>query len=119
MSAIRTFGKRDEWAAVQLDLNVPARLDLSHDTHSCTIDHLCSSGASLGLSSPPKLGSTGYLTFVDMSVYCIVAWVDQGRCGLLFERHLAQHQMKKLIWIAENREAYELSRFQIEARTWR
>lgn len=107
MMAPGTFGRRNEWASVQLELHLSAKLDLPHSTHGGVVECLCSSGATLRFSGQPRIGATGYLGFADHSLYCSVAWIDGERCGVLFERQLSARNMEQLSQLTQ------------EARTWR
>lgn len=114
-----TFGRRDEWAAVQLELHLSAKLAMAHSTHSGVIESLCTSGATLRFSGQPRIGANGYLGFADHSLYCSVAWINGERCGVLFERLLTARHMQELTWISRNHDAYDRSQLTQEARTWR
>lgn len=119
MTGAASFGRRDPWAAVQLELHVSAKLNLSHSTEAGVLETLCASGATLRLSRPQKIGSNGYLGFAEHSLYCSVAWTDGERCGVLFDRVLPARHMERLAWIARNHDAYDRREMTSEARTWR
>lgn len=85
-------------AAVQPDRRVarrylvdcPARMVMSGGDRDGRLSDLSEHGARLEAEQPPLVGTTGFLRWNGEEHYCKVIWSGEGRCGLRFERPIAQ-----------------------------
>jgi PilZ domain len=91
----------------RLHLGVPASLVLTHETRTCLIDDISSTGARLRIARPVAQHQTALLTFHELRLFSVVMWCRGGECGLRFERPLEREDMQGMLWITENRELYE------------
>jgi hypothetical protein len=91
----------------RLRLGAPASLVLTHETRSCLIDDISSSGARLRIDRPLATRQSLILTFHELRVFAVVQWLRGGECGLRFDQPLAPEDMQGMLWITENRALYE------------
>jgi hypothetical protein len=91
----------------RLRLGVPASLVLTHETRSCLIDNISSTGAHLRIERPLAERQSLVLSFHELKLFSTVMWVRGGECGLRFDRPLELEDMQGMLWIKENRALYE------------
>jgi hypothetical protein len=118
----RLFGnasvKQGQRSYNRLKLGVPAVLVLAHGRVNCLLDDVSVSGAKVRTETPIAQGQSAELLFDRHRVFCAVSWSRAGQAGLSFVDPLAQSDMQRLLWIAENREQWEAQRETIGARAW-
>ncbi len=91
----------------RLRLEVTAALVLTHETRSCLLVNVASSGARVKMNKPLSKGSTAIFTFHELKLWCTVVWSSGQECGLRFEREIEQEDMEGFLWITQNRARYE------------
>ncbi|MEQ1640338.1 MAG: PilZ domain-containing protein [Novosphingobium sp.] len=91
----------------RLRLGVPASLVLTHETRSCLIDDISSTGARLRIKRPLAGRQAAELVFHELRLFASVMWLRDGECGISFDRALGPEDMQGMLWITENRELYE------------
>lgn len=91
----------------RLRLGVPAALVLTHETRSCLIDDISSTGARLRIERPLAEHQSLVLSFHELKLFSTVMWVRGGECGLRFGQPLELEDMQGMLWIKENRALYE------------
>ncbi len=90
----------------RLRLGAPVQLQLTHETRSCLLDDISSSGARLRITQPLAPRQTAVLIFHELKLYSTVMWCKGGSCGLKFDQPLDLEDMQGMLWITENRELY-------------
>jgi len=91
----------------RLQLGVTAALVLTHETRSCLLVNIASSGARVRMNKPLSKGSTAIFSFHELKLWCTVVWSKGEECGLRFEREIEHEDMQGFLWITQNREHYE------------
>ena len=102
----------------RLRLGAPAQLQLTHETRSCLLDDISSSGARLRITHPLAPQQTAVLIFHELKLYSTVMWCKGSECGLKFDQPLELEDMQGMLWITENRELYERICNQAHALAW-
>ncbi|MFM5894805.1 MAG: PilZ domain-containing protein [Novosphingobium sp.] len=90
----------------RLRLGAPAQLQLTHETRSCLLDDISSSGARLRINQPLTPHQNAVLIFHELKLYSTVMWSKDGTCGLRFDQLLELEDMQGMLWITENRDLY-------------
>ena len=91
----------------RLRLGASASLVLTHGTCPCLLDDISLTGARLRLDRLPIAGTTAILVFHELRIYISVVWSEAGECGVRFEKPLDLEDMQGMLWITQNRAAYE------------
>jgi hypothetical protein len=112
------IGKQGQRSFNRLRLGVPAVLVLAHGRINCLIDDISANGAKVRSETPISLGQSAELVFDRHRAFCSVTWSRGGQCGLRFIDPLGPDDMKRLLWITENREQWEAQRETLGARAW-
>jgi hypothetical protein len=93
--------------ADRLYLGVPATLTLPHQPLRCLLGDISEIGANLRVDGFVAQGTTARLDFHELRLFGTVVWVRGNECGLRFYTPLDQEDMEGMLWITQNREAYE------------
>lgn len=80
----------DRRVARRYRVDCPARMVMSGGDRDGRLSDLSEHGARLETGQPPAVGTTGFLRWNGEEHYCWVIWSSEGRCGLRFERPIAQ-----------------------------
>jgi len=91
----------------RLRLGVPASLVLTHESRSCLIDDISSTGARIRIERPLAERQTLFLAFHELKLFATVMWVRGADCGLRFDQPLDLEDMQGMLWITENRALYQ------------
>jgi hypothetical protein len=102
----------------RLALGVPAVLVLPHGHQPCTLDDVSASGARVSSDVLLRKDSVVEVRFDRHRLFGTVSWVRGARAGIRFDRPLDMTEMRRLLWVHENREAWEAQRETIGARSW-
>jgi hypothetical protein len=94
-------------AANRLRLGAAASLELTSGTRPCLLDDISATGARMRLERPPAIDTIAMLRFHDLQLYGTVVWSHGLDCGFRFDRPLDPEDMRGMLWIVQNREAYE------------
>lgn len=118
----RVFGKANiaqgKRRFTRLRLNVPAMLVLAHGRHACVVDDVSVSGARVRCEVPLRPGSAVEIRFDRHCMFGTVTWTRGVQAGLAFASYVDESEMRRLLWIVENRDQWELQRHSITARSW-
>lgn len=99
--------KQGQRAGNRLRLGASASLVLTHSTCPCLLDDISLSGARLRLDPVPTPGTPAILVFHELRLYASVVWNSPGECGIRFDKPLDLEDMQGMLWITQNRAAYE------------
>lgn len=102
----------------RLRLGASASLVLTHSTCPCLLDDISVSGARLRLDRALQPGTPAMLAFHELRVYASVVWSDATGCGIRFEKPLDLEDMQGMLWITQNRAAYERLCLQSRTEEW-
>ena len=102
----------------RLRLGAPAQLQLTHETRSCLLDDISSSGARLRIKRPLAPRQTAILTFHELKIYATVMWCRGAECGIMFDQPLDLEDMQGMLWITENRVLYDRICNEAHALAW-
>jgi len=91
----------------RLRLGLPAKLVLTHETRDCVLDDISASGARIAMDSGVATGRNVMLHFHELRVPALVAWCEDGECGLRFEEPLPLEDMQGFLWIKQNPDLYQ------------
>lgn len=118
----RIFGKANgmqgQRALNRLKLGIPAVLVLAHGRISCVLENVSASGARVRCDSTISSGQSAELLFDRHRMFSTVTWARGGAAGLTFAGQLAPDEMRRLLWIVENRQQWEAQRHATGAREW-
>lgn len=110
--------KQGQRSGNRLRLGAQASLVLTHSTSPCLLDDISVSGARLRLNHPPHPGTPAMLAFHELRVYASVVWSDTNGCGIRFDKPLDLEDMQGMLWITQNRAAYERLCLQSSTEQW-
>lgn len=93
--------------ANRLHLGVPAMLVLTHQLLRCVIGDISAIGARLRVDGSVTKGATARIDFHELHMFGTVVWVRANECGFRFCTPLDLEDMQGMLWITQNRAAYE------------
>lgn len=105
-------------SANRLRMGVPASLTFTHDRRPCLLDDISASGAHLRIEGNFAKGSMAQFNFHELHVLATVVWTKPGECGVRFEKPLEPEDMQGMLWITQNREAYDRICSNSHAQEW-
>jgi hypothetical protein len=104
--------------ANRLRLGVPATLALSHQQMQCLLDDISTIGARLRVNGSVTKGATARVDFHELHMFGTVVWVRGNECGIRLHTPLDPEDMQGMLWITQNREAYEKLTRNAHAAEW-
>ena len=99
-------------------LNLPARLVTFNGTTDCTLIDLSRSGAKLGASECPRVGSMVVVEGLPIELFGTVRWAVSGLFGFEFEAPLPLDRVVALRYYADDEEARQKEAQLAYARSW-
>jgi hypothetical protein len=112
------IGKQGQRSLNRLKLGLPAVLMLAHGRVACILEDISASGARVRTDGTISQGQSAELQFDRHRMFATVSWTRGGVAGLRFADQLDTSEMKRLLWIVENREQWESQRAVNGARAW-
>ncbi len=78
-------------AIEQSQIARPARLQTAYSLWHGELSEITSAGATFTASTPPRIGVTALINWDSIETFCQVVWIEGDRCGVRFEREIAQY----------------------------
>ncbi|WP_310532379.1 PilZ domain-containing protein [Novosphingobium sp.] len=104
--------------ANRLYLGVPAALSLPHQQMRCVLGDISAIGAHLKVDGSVAKGATARLDFHELHLFGTVVWVRGNECGVRFYTPVDPEDMQGMLWITQNRDAYEKLTRNAHASEW-
>jgi PilZ domain len=76
-------------AAARARVHLPVTLLTPNGGIPAMLENISGGGARVGLNETPRPGSTAFLVFAGLELFCSVVWTHNSRCGLAFEDPVA------------------------------
>lgn len=99
-------------------LCIPARLVTFSDTRPCTVLDLSCTGAKIGASPPPRVGSMIVVENCPVELFGTVMWADRDSFGISFDSPMAQEQVIAMRRYADAEPEREREAQLVYARRW-
>lgn len=72
-------------AQPRVRVHLPVTLMMPNQDIPAMLENISGGGARLRLKDAPRAGSTAFLLFANLEIFCSVVWAHNDRCGLAFE----------------------------------
>lgn len=82
--------------AERAELSCPAKLKTSYSVWHGTLTNLSVGGARFEAGNPPRKGSTVLVEWESYEMICEVMWVEDERCGVRFEKPIAEYAVHEI-----------------------
>jgi len=99
-------------------LGIPGLLVLRDGKCSCLVEDISRQGACVVADEELQIGDHGMLQRDGLDHFFTVHWVDEGRCGLSFDRVVPKDVILDLRYLAENYDAATEDRLRAYGREW-
>lgn len=126
MDSSNTEGSREYGTSVPIGrracsrvrLRLPAKVMLLGGTSACTLESLSACGARIVSDKDLEEGSAGVLECDGVKAFFTVAWAQDHRFGLEFDKHQPDQLLRDLRWHSDHFDLAEELQRETFAREW-